>query len=74
MMSVPNLPDADLLEKMADANVHTAIYIEQGGNPPGPVPSHIVSGMLHMIAVAQRKIAKDIREGRGVRERVSTDG
>jgi hypothetical protein len=68
-------PDADLLERMAEANEQTADYILSGNVPTFmPAPPPLVAGILKATAVVQRKLAKDARDGKLVKERCSTDG
>lgn len=66
-------PDPDFLEKLADANDATADIIG-GVNFGLGAPPEIMAVMFRSAAVAQRKLAKDIREGKVRGERVSTDG
>lgn len=72
---VRKTPDPDLLEKMADANEQTADLLVNGASVGGfGPPPDMVGAILRTIAMAQRKLAKDTRDGKHVREGHSTDG
>jgi hypothetical protein len=68
-------PDADLLERMAEANEQASDYINNGNMPNAmPAPPPLVSAMFKAMAMTQRRLAKDTREGKPLNERVATDG
>jgi hypothetical protein len=66
-------PDADFLDKLADANDATADIIG-GVNFGHGAPPELMAVMFRSAAHAQRKLAKDIRAGKVRGERISTDG
>lgn len=74
-VQVGKKPDAELLDKMADANEQTADFLDRGIGVAGfGPPPDMVAAILRTAALAQRKLAKDTRDGKNFRERHSTDG